>query len=137
MIAAEKRYHVYEGYQEEPQQKQKKKKNINLSLAEKAKVLFLLMVLGAMCISMIITSAYISQIKYSINETSKQIYTIENEIENIQVSIEQQSKSIAIEEKALKELGMVYPSGDQVVFLDNSTPDNSELASLLREEAFN
>lgn len=137
MLAAEKRYQVYEGYSNEPEQKQKKKKNINLSFADKAKVIFFLMAIGAVCITMIISSAYITQIKYNINETSKQIYAIECDIENIQVNIEKESKTVAIEEKALNELGMVYPTGDQVVFLGSSVSNESEFASLLREEAFN
>lgn len=135
MIAAEKRYQDYENYSNGLTQNQNSK--VNLSFAAKAKLIFLLIAIGAMCITMIISSAYITQIKYNINETAKEVKMCYDDIENIQVKIEKQSKARVIEERALNELGMVYPEGNQIVYLENNMSNETEFASILREAAFN
>lgn len=140
MLAAEKRYQVYDGYySNEYTQKQysDKKKAITLSNGDKAKILLMLLALGAICIVMIISSALTTQIKYNVNAIHKDINVLEGEIENLIVEIEKESKIVSIEQKALTELGMVYPSGEQIVFLENSIQRESDFAGILREEAFN
>lgn len=139
MLAAEKRYQLYEDYyddyKEDSQVESRRSKAI--SAGDKIKLLMLLVSLGAMCIVMIMASALTSQIKYNINSINNEINIVEGEIENIVVEIEQESKIIAIEEKAMNELGMIYPSGDQIVFLENITQGESDFAAVLKEEAYN
>ncbi|NLK71573.1 MAG: hypothetical protein GX285_00965 [Clostridiales bacterium] len=140
MLAAEKRYPIYEEYYydydayESKSYSEKSKAKV-LTAAEKAKLLFLLIGLGTMCIVMIMASAYTSQIKYNINVVSKNINVLEGEIENIVVEIEKESKIVFIEEKAINQLGMIYPSGEQIVFLENPIKQTN-FAAAMREEAY-
>ncbi len=137
MLAAEKKYAIYEDYYNEyPEKTYSQKRKIKLSTGEKIKLILTVFGLGAMCIVMIMSSAYTSQIKYNINSINKEISMVEGEIENLIVAIEKESEIVSVEEKALS-LGMIYPSGEQMVFLENNIPKESDFAAVLRKEAYN
>ncbi len=137
MLAAEKKYTIYEDYFNEGYAKTySQKRNTTLTTGEKIKLILTVFGLGAMCIVMIMSSAYTSQIKYNINSINKEISIVEGEIENLIVAIEKESEIVSIEEKALS-LGMIYPSAEQMVFLENGIRKESDFAAVLREEAYN
>ncbi len=137
MLAAEKKYHIYDdNYYDDFEKSCSEKRKVAITTGEKVKLLITIFLLGAMCIVMIMSSAYTSQIKYNINSINREISIVEGEIENLIVAIEQESEIVSIEEKAL-DLGMVYPTGEQMVFLENSVREESDFASVLRKEAYN
>lgn len=107
------------------------------TLAEKTKLIFVLVLFGALVCGMIMLTAYSSDIKYNINGMNKEIRMVEGEIENLIVEIKQASSIESIEEKAKLQLGMAYPLNSQIVFIDKMDITESELASALKEEAFN
>jgi len=107
------------------------------TLAEKTKLIVVLVLFGALVCGMIMLTAYSSDIKYTINGMNKEIRMVEGEIENLVVEIKQASSIESIEEKARLQLGMAYPLNSQIIFIDKMDITESELASALKEEAFN
>lgn len=64
--------------------------------------------------------AYSSKIQYDINQINKEIETTEKEIANLEVKIKSATNISTIERKAL-ELGMIYPSFDQIVYIQGDS----------------
>lgn len=137
MLAAEKKYPIYDNnYYDDYEKSYSEKRKISITTGEKIKLIFTVFGLGAMCIVMIMSSAYTSQIKYNINSINKEIGIVEGEIQNLVVAIERESEIVSIEEKALG-MGMIYPSAEQMVFLEDSIREETDFASVLRREAYN
>lgn len=142
MVAAEKRYYYDERlFQNETRQKEstetKKQKKLVLSQAKKIRLIMSLFLIGSICVVMITTTAYASQVKYNIFSINKEVKTLEGDVDNLNLQIERQCNLSVVENRALNELGMVYPSTDQIVFLDNTSENTKNLASALKQEAFN
>lgn len=142
MVAAEKRYYYDERlFQNETRQNEstetKKQKKLVLSQAKKIRLIMSLFLIGSICVVMITTTAYASQVKYNIFSINKEVKTLEGDVDNLNLQIERQCNLSVVENRALNELGMVYPSTDQIVFLDNTSENTKNLASALKQEAFN
>jgi len=104
---------------------------------DKIRLVLLVMFTGALCISLIVATAYTAGVKYEINTMIKKNVELQGEIENLNVKIKQATNIKTIEIKAQQELGMVYPDLEQSVFL---TPDDTQVgdfAMLLKEQAYN
>jgi len=108
-----------------------------LTAQDKMKLLLLIMVIGALAIMGVVTTAYATQIKYSINALSRDNAVIQGEIDNLQVSIEAENNIKTIEEKAVAQLGMVYPTYDQMVFMPEESEKVNDFAMVLKEQAYN
>ncbi|MCQ4637200.1 cell division protein FtsL [Anaerovorax odorimutans] len=144
MIAAEKWYEYQENYQKygfdmkpkQPRKKVKKKKS-TVTAKDKVRLMVLTVIVGVVCIGLIITTAFAASIKYNTNRIIEENNALEAEIENLNVKIYSSNNIEAIEEKATKELGMVYPSSKQIVYLtENEKPDKG-FADTLKEQAYN
>jgi cell division protein FtsL len=121
------------------QRKQTPAKAVNkvFGIRDKAKLFMLLMAMGFLCIAVVIAAAYASQIKYNINAITRENAVIQGEIENLDVSIEAANNIRTIEERAINELGMVYPVYEQIVFIAAKTEKFNDFAMSLREQAYN
>ena len=107
-----------------------------LGIKDKAKLIMLLLVMGIVCIAVVVSAAYASQIKYNINAITRENAVIQGEIENLNVSIEEANNVKVIEEKAITYLGMIYPDYEQIVFIDVMTEKFIDFAMALREQAY-
>lgn len=144
MIAAEKWYEHQENYQKygfdmkpkEPRRRVKKQKS-SITAKDKVRLLVLTVVVGALCIGLIITTAYAASIKYGTNNIIKDNNALEAEIENLNVKIYSSNNIEAIEKKATKKLGMVYPSSKQIVYLTEDEKPDKGFADRLKEQAYN
>lgn len=145
MIAAEKRYYfdydqrLFQNEYQKNEQNQigKKQKKLILPKAKKVKLIMSLLLIGGICVAAITMTAYASQIKYNIFNINKEIKMLEGDIDNLNLQIERQCSLSVVENKAIKELGMVYPSANQIVFLDNASKNSKDFASVLKQAAFN
>lgn len=144
MIAAEKWYEYQENYQKygfdmkpkEPRKKVRKPKP-GITPKDKMRLLALTVVVGILCIGLIVTTAFAATIKYETNKIIEKNNAIEAEIENLNVKIYSSNNIEAIEKKATKTLGMVYPSSKQIVYLTKDEKPDKSFASTLKEEAYN
>ncbi|MCB6992196.1 cell division protein FtsL [bacterium 210820-DFI.6.37] len=144
MIAAEKWYEYQENYQKygfdmKPKQPRKKPKpqKSRITAKDKMRLMLLTVVVGILCIGLIITTAFAASIKYDTNQLVKANNTLEAEIENLNVKIYSSNNIEAIEEKASEELGMVYPSSKQIVYLTEEEKPDKGFADTLRKQAYN
>ena len=112
-------------------------KRYMLTGQDKLRLLLLILVIGALAIAGVVTTAYAAQIKYNINVLNKENAVIQGEIENLNVSIKAANNIKTIEEKAAAELGMVYPTYDQMVFLPEEPQKVNDFAMVLKEQAYN
>lgn len=144
MIAAEKWYEYQDSYKRygldmKPEEKKhyKPKSKSIVSAKDRFRLLLLTVIAGILCVGLIISTAYAAQLKYDINTIISENAVIEGEIQNLNVKIKQESNITTIEEKAMTELGMVYPTGNQVVYLEEEKEIAKDFAVLLKEQAYN
>jgi cell division protein FtsL len=112
-------------------------RKITLTARDRLKLLVLVFLIGALCIAGVVTTAYATQIKYNINAIVRENAVIQGEIENLDVAIESANNIKIIEEKAVSQLGMVYPKFEQMVFIAEEPDKINDFALVLREQAYN
>jgi len=145
MMPAEQWYEYQDNYRRhgidlKPQVESKpqaKVKKPSITMLDKIKIITLLFVIGAVCIGVVISSAYVASVRHEINTTIRYSAALQGEIENLNVRIETATNIRVIEEKAKEQLGMVYPTPDQFVFLESRDRPQGDFATRLRIQAFN
>lgn len=93
-------------------------------------------VVGLVLLGIIFVSAYCATIKYDINKTNKEAIALQEEIDYLKVEIENGTNIGTIEEKALKELGMIYPTADQFEYLEAKTTNKEDMAQVIKDSAY-
>jgi len=109
-------------------------RNSVITLKEKAIMIMLLLLIGVLCGLLIVSAAYSAGVKYEINTVIKENDVTVGEIENLKVNIKNATNIRAIEEKALNELGMIYPSSEHFVFLSRNERTQGEFAMIYSGE---
>ncbi|MGI6730740.1 MAG: cell division protein FtsL [Anaerovoracaceae bacterium] len=148
MMAAEKWYEYQHNYKRygldmKPKQEIKKKKKVkssslSISAKDKARLVLLTLIIGLLGIGLIVSTAYAADIKVSINELIKENAVIQGEIENLEVKLESAANIQTIEEKAIAELGMVYPNRDQIVVMqEKDHMASKDFILAMKEQAYN
>jgi cell division protein FtsL len=121
-------------YEQEPEVEAQ---NSSVTIQDKFKIILLLLFVGFLCVSVIISAAYVATVRHEINTITRQSADIRGKIENLNVEIERATNIRIIEERAKNELGMIYPSGSEIVFLSNDVWPEGDFAMRLREQASN
>ncbi len=147
MLAAEKWYEYQTSYHkygldmkpEEPKRKkvkkEKKDSGVVVSTKDKLRMVLLTVFAGALCVCLILTTAYSAKVKYGTNNILKENDVLQGEIENLNVEIKSQSNIKTIEDKALNQMGMIYPDISSYVRVGGvETPKDFALA--LKQQAF-
>ena len=78
--------------------------------------------------------AHTSKVQYDINQINKQISETEKKITKLEVEIKSASNITTIEKKA-KDLGMIYPAFDQIMYIQGDS-DIEEFALALMESVY-
>jgi Cell division protein len=147
MMAAEKWYEYQDSYKRyglDMKPRTVKRENIKskssstgINAKDKFRLMLLTVFAGVLCIGLILTTAYAANIKYNINSMIKQNDEIQGEIENLKVQIESASNIQIVEAKATSQLGMIYPTPEQLVYIDGSKETSKDFAMVLKEQAYN
>ncbi|MGI6734453.1 MAG: hypothetical protein ACOX4J_09885 [Anaerovoracaceae bacterium] len=147
MMAAEKWYEYQECYRKygldmkptraPKREEAEKPSGLQISAKDKARLLFLTLFAGLLCICLIITAAYSTQIKFHTNAILAQADVVQGEIENLNVAIKSATNISVIEEKAMRDLGMVYPQITQIAFIEADSNTMPDFALTLKQLAFN
>jgi len=98
-------------------------------------IIALLMLLCFILLSIVWLSATTAKVQYEINKIDKQISETQKDIRTLQVRIKTASNITNIEARA-EELGLVYPSFDQVKYIRSEQDVVKELALALMETAY-
>lgn len=111
-----------------------RKRDLSIARA-KGRLAFLAVFFGLIAAMLIVSTAYVAAVRYDINSTVKANDTLRGEIENLDVKIKSASAISTIEAKALNELGMVYPTSDQYVYLGEEKAP-SDMAEIIIESVY-
>ena len=96
----------------------------------------LVMAICIFLISFVWLTAYTAQLQYEINKINKQIAETEKDIRTLEVKIKTASNITNIETRAT-ELGLIYPSFDQVKYIEEDEDSEiHDLALALMETAY-
>lgn len=148
MLTAEQRYYV-DNFEELDSKRKRQSKRSSKNVAkpqtskgvftkqDRAKLFVLMLIIGILCIAGVVTTAYATQVKYNINQVSKENAVIQGEIDNLNVIIEGANNVKNIEDKAINQLGMIYPSYEQIVYISQNSEKSNNFALVLREQAYN
>ncbi len=101
----------------------------------KARVVAGIMAIFILMLAIIGLNAYNSKIQYDINRMNNQISETQKEIQNLQVQIKSAANITNLENRAA-ELGLVYPTADQIVFLESEEAGIEDFALALMESAY-
>lgn len=74
----------------------------------------------AVLVSVVVLTAYMSQIRYDVNAVAKENASIQANIDMMELELEKDRSINRLEERATTELGMKYPDPSEVVFLEPS-----------------
>ena len=110
------------------------KKEQNIYKITRRGIVAILLVLCMAFLFFVGLDAHTSKVQYDINQINKQISEAEKQITKLEVKIKSATNITSIERKAL-ELGMIYPSFDQIVYV-NSGSNIEEFALALMESVF-
>ncbi len=98
--------------------------------------IFTVAVLGLVLLGIIFISAYCASLKSEINQVNKDVAIIQEDIDYLKMEIESGLNIATIEEKAVKELGMIYPTADQFEYIDAIKPESNDMAQAIKENAY-
>ncbi len=111
-------------------------KNI-MNSKDKSRLMGLTVFVGLVCICLIIMAAYTAQVKYNINGIMADSDKVKGEIENLRVELNSASNITSIEQKAEARLGMVYPTADQITYIEGEDESITGFAQTLKQIAYN
>ena len=102
---------------------------------DKLNVIAILILSGILCISFVVSSVYANEIQRTINRTVISTQNLYVEIDDLDVKINEGLDISTIENRAVSELGMVYPATEQFVFIKRF-PKIANFAQYIRENAY-
>ncbi|MDR2089661.1 MAG: hypothetical protein LBP73_09930 [Clostridiales Family XIII bacterium] len=107
-----------------------------VSAWDRGGMLALLLFAGLVGIGWIIASAWMTSIQYEINQITAAVEETHTEIEKLTVKIEKGTGINVIEMRAIHELGMIYPTAEQVVYIEEEPPPMNDFAQYIKENAY-
>ena len=82
-------------------------------------------------------SAYAASIQHANNVLVQENEYLQAEIDSLKSQIVEETKVTKVEEMATTEYGMVYPSSENTVVINETNESSQSLASTIRSEAYN
>jgi cell division protein FtsL len=82
-------------------------------------------------------SAYAASIQHANNVLTQENAYLQAEIDSLNSQIVEQTKVTRVEEVATKKYGMVYPTSDNCIVINENAESSSSLAATIRSEAYN
>lgn len=124
MLVAKKQIQEYDINIEEPKFRKKtkqKEKNTTIATKSKVKLVALSVVVLGVCLGILLLNAYVSQLKYELLSLNKSKEELIEEKSLLEIKIDKMKQSDWIEQAAISQLGMSYPTQDQIIYvsLDN------------------
>ncbi|MFT9493497.1 cell division protein FtsL [Anaerosolibacter sp.] len=127
MVVAQRKHEYYaledaqnEQIKKQPSSAQKRQK---MRAGHKLQIIFSVMIVASLCVAILLGYVSLTETKYRVHALETEIKQLEGQIENYRVQAETFKKSTVVEERAIAELGMQYPSKSQMVFLNIENPD--------------
>ncbi len=105
-------------------------------LKGKTGVVIVLLLIAALCMSIVGMTAHITTLQYDINNINNKISAAQWEQRNLEAKIKS-SNTLASLEYSAEDLGLIHPTFDQIIYLDTTENTVPDFALALREIAYN
>ena len=99
------------------------------------RMILLVLIAGVVLIGSVYLSASITDEQYEINMLDKDIQTAERSVRNLEVQIKTASNITNLEAKAF-DLGLIYPTFDQIVYLEKPEEEIEDFALALMQTVY-
>ncbi len=123
-------------YGSRPVEQPRKKAEPGLSIQDKKLLLLFAVAACLVGILIVVSAAFTTTLKYQINELKVANEELEDDIAATEIKVQTANSLTSLEKRATKELGMKYPTSEQIVYIDDITAP-SDLASIVSEAANN
>lgn len=94
-----------------------RKKDNKGKVKNKFKLLTTALILLCICLFILLRYTYITQLRFEVSELESQKAELEKEKQDLKVKLEEAKSHQNIEERAIKQLGMDYPTKEQIVYI--------------------
>jgi cell division protein FtsL len=128
LVVAQRKHEYYALEDAQNEQIKKQSSNTNkrqkMRAGHKLQIIFSVVIVASLCVAILLGYVSLTETRYRVHALETEIKQLEGQIENYRVQAETFKKSTIVEERAMAELGMQYPSKNQMVFLDIENPSN-------------
>ena len=107
-----------------------------MQLSSQRRIMYSIFLIGLICVFIVVLTAYATELRVDNNNLIASINTLQGEVDTLNVQIKQANNIEHIEKIATQQLGMVYPDGNQCVYISQEDAPTSNLAMLIRENAY-
>jgi len=119
----------------EKRTEESKPKSKPIGVKQRVQSFVLLILCGFIFIGLIGLNAFSSKLQYDINTLNKEILSVKRVVQNLEVDIKTATNITTVESKALS-IGMVYPTFEEMIYLDSHAGVLEDFALALRESAY-
>ena len=123
-----------------PRQKNVQKaleRKVQKAAVQKSKALFSVFLAGVLALLLVVMAAFSADLNRKNNEIQKENEYLQAEIDSFQNEIGSASNINKIEQTATEELGMIHPESQNCVSIGDEKNKNTDLASTIKNEAYN
>ena len=107
-----------------------------LQFSSQRRIISAIILIGIICVSIVVLTAYAAELRVDNNKLMTSIESLQGEVDTLNVRIKQANNIEHIERVATQELGMVYPNGNQCVYISQEEAPIGNLAMIIRENAY-
>ena len=107
------------------------------SIIDKKKTILTVVAIGFVCIMLVLLTAFAAELRHQNNALIKQNKALQGEVDTLDVQIQAKTSIARIEDVAMNELGMVYPTSEECVYLTEDDAPEGNFAAVLKEDAYN
>lgn len=104
---------------------------------DKNRILMTTILIGLISVMMVVLAAYAAELRVENNALMSQNSTLQGEIDTLNVKVKTANNIEHIETVATGELGMVYPTEGQCVYVSSSDEPSGNFATVIKKQAYN
>ena len=108
-----------------------------MTIGDKRRIMAAIILVGAISITIVVMSAFAAELRRDNNRLINENEELSGEVETISVKIKSKNSIDHIEKVAKKELGMVYPTSEQMVQVTEKDSPGANFASTIKKQAYN
>lgn len=102
---------------------------------ERNRIIALIVAVGLVCILLVVLTAAAAELRHENNRLITENEALQSEVDGLSVKIKSSNSIEHIESVAVNQLGMVYPTAEQCVYVTSDDKPDDHFASVIRKEA--
>ena len=107
-----------------------------LNAKDRGRILILMVVAGIIALGIIVATAYGASINYVNNQLRDANAALQSEVDTLEIQLQSANNVAEIQDKAMKDLGMVYAEGKGFVDLSRAKEAPENLSVVLKKNAY-